>query len=386
MRHTLPFWALASALALGTQVEAQNATAPGVDSLEISGQFRLRGETRTFDTGPSSRTYSARARLRLDSKVDDFIDASLELQWQGTAGGAVGHQLHQGYFTLSDLFNTVDMQVGRFEMKYGNQRMVSPLDWSNFGRAWDGFRFSHNAPEYNLDVFFTKPVQMQGATGGATPNANRNFHGLYYERTLGDINTDFYFFNRQDGQRDDFTVGVLLDGAIEEWTWSAELAKQAGDAAVGVDADGFAVALRTDTKLDGDFKVGLGFEMASGQDSSSDSTAFAPLFDFGHAYHGNMDLFGWSNLMDLVVRTGAPIDENWKWYGNLHLFSQPEEEVSGESFLGTEVDLGLKGHIGQNAFFWGGVSYFMEGDDAATVSGGALQDQAWLFAQVGVKF
>ena len=90
--------------------------------------------------------------------------------------------------------------------------------------------------------------------------------------------------------------------------------------------------------------------------------------------------------MDLVVRTGASIDDNWGWYGDLHLFSQPEEEVAGESFLGTEIDLGLKGHIGQNAMFWGGISHFMEGDDAATVSAGALQDMTWLFAQVGVKF
>ncbi|NQU47532.1 MAG: alginate export family protein [Planctomycetes bacterium] len=388
MRHTLPFWALASALALGTQVEAQNATAPGVDSLEISGSFRLRGETRIPDTGSSTRTYGARARLRLDSQVDDFISAALELQWNGTAGAAVGHQLHQGFFTLADLFNVVDLQVGRFEMKYGNQRMVSPLDWSNFGRSWDGARFSHNAPDYNLDVFITKPVIMQGATGGATPNGNRNFNGLYYERTIGDINTDFYFFNRQDGVRDDFTIGFLLDGAIEEYTWSAELAKQFGDSStVGADADGYALALRTDTKLDGDFKVGLGFEYASGQDSSSDSTAFAPLFGFDHKYQGNMDLFGWTNLMDLAVRTGAPIDDNWGWYGDLHLFSQPEEEVAGESFLGTEIDLGLKGHIGQNAMFWGGISHFLEGDDGATVSSGAaLEDQTWLFAQVGVKF
>mgnify|MGYP001972748845 CR=1 FL=1 len=47
----------------------------------------------------------------------------------------------------------------------------------------------------------------------------------------------------------------------------------------------------------------------SGDDGDADGSddGFAPLFDFGHAYHGNQDLLIWNNLSDFVIRTAAPI-------------------------------------------------------------------------------
>jgi Alginate export len=388
MRHPLPLCALAATLALGTQVQAQEAmtTAPGVDSLKIAGTFRLRAEGRNFENSGSRRDYTTRVRLNFDMQVDDFVGAFIELQYNTNAGAQTNQDLHQAYATLSDLFNVVDMQVGRFEMSYGNQRMISPLDWSNTGRAWDGARFQHNAPNYKLDFFVTKIVEGQGAPAtGAAPN--RNFNGFYYERKIGDVDTDVYAFNRQDGTRDDFTVGFLVEGEVSDFSWSGEFASQFGDAAVGVDAGGLAVALAADTKVVGDFKVGLGFEYASGDDGSdpTKNDSFVPLFDFGHKYHGQMDLLDWTNLMDLILRTGAPIDDNWRWYGDLHLFTQAEKDGAGEDFLGTELDLGIEGFIGQNVKFLGGISQFVAGD-TALINGALNEDQTWIFAQIGLRF
>ncbi|MAW61655.1 MAG: hypothetical protein CMJ94_12610 [Planctomycetes bacterium] len=360
------------------------ATAPEVDSLKISGTFRLRGEGRSPDMSASQRDYLARVRLNFDIQVDDFIGAFIEFQNATTAGAESDQDLHQAYATLSDLFNLVDMQVGRFEMKYGNQRMVSPLDWSNTGRAWDGARFQHNSTDYTFDFFLTKPVEGQGGSA----NGNRNFTGLYYERKLGEIDTDWYLFSRQDGGRDDYTLGFLLEGEVEGYSWDAELAAQFGDADVGVDAGGLALALRADTKVAGDWKIGVGYEYASGDTNTADGSddGFAPLFDFGHAYHGNQDLLIWNNLSDFVIRTAAPIDDNWNWYGDLHIFYQAEEEVSsGEDYLGLELDLGLKGYVGQNVLFWGGLSQFIAGDTDQR-NGALNEDETWIFAQVGLRF
>lgn len=387
MRKDLPIWALAAASVLSSAVTGQQqdvqVIAPGVDSFAIQGTFRTRVENRDFDTLASARTYTARLRVNLDVQVDDFIGAYFEFQNFGTAGEATTSDVHQGYATLTDLFNLFDLQVGRFEMSYGHQRMVSPLDWSNSGRAWDGFRAQHIAPDYNLDLFITKPVAGQGAQGPAS----QVFSGLYYERQIGDVDTDVYLFRRENGTRDDFTLGFLVEGEVEGISWSGEAAQQFGDADVNVDANGTAIAVRADGKVWGDLKVGLGYELATGDDdpTDADNDAFVPLFDFAHKYHGHADLVTWTNLSDIILRTAGPIDDNWNWYGDLHLLSLAEDDATGESFLGTEVDLGVKGNIGQNAFFWGGVSQFVAGDTAAV---GAIgnQDVSWIFAQVGIRF
>lgn len=375
--------ACAATPAFAQQAEVP-ATAPSVDSLKIAGTFRLRGEGRSPEVTGTSREYLARVRLNFDIQVDDFIGAFIEFQNSTEAGAESDSDLHQAYATLSDLFNVVDLQVGRFEMQYGNQRMVSPLDWSNIGRAWDGARFQHNASEYTFDFFVTKPVENQGAS----TNGDRNFSGAYYERKFGKIDTDWYLFSRKDGGRDDYTLGFLLEGEVEGYSWEAELAAQFGDADVGVDAGGLAFALRADTKVAGDWKIGLGYEYASGDTNPADGSddGFAPLFDFDHAYHGNQDLLIWNNLSDFVIRTAAPIDDNWNWYGDLHIFYQAEEEVAtGEDYLGLEVDLGLKGYIGQNVLFWGGISQFIAGD-TDQINGALNEDQTWVFAQVGLRF
>ena len=375
--------ACAATPAFAQQAEVP-ATAPSVDSLKIAGTFRLRGEGRSPEVSGTSREYLARVRLNFDIQVDDFIGAFIEFQNSTEAGAESDSDLHQAYATLSDLFNLVDLQVGRFEMQYGNQRMVSPLDWSNTGRAWDGARFQHNGSEYTFDVFITKPVENQGGS----LNTNRNFSGAYYERKFAEIDTDWYLFSRQDGGRDDYTLGFLLEGEVEGYSWDAELAAQFGDADAGVDAGGLAFALRADTKVAGDWKIGLGYEYASGDTNTADGDddGFAPLFDFGHAYHGNQDLLIWNNLSDFVIRTAAPIDDNWNWYGDLHIFYQAEEEVAtGEDYLGLEVDLGLKGYIGQNVLFWGGVSQFIAGD-TNQINGALNEDETWVFAQVGLRF
>ena len=380
--------ALLVAACAATPAVAQQAevpvTAPSVDSLKINGTFRLRGEGRSPEVSRFSRDFLARVRLNFDIQVDDFIGAFIEFQNSTEAGAESDSDLHQAYATLSDLFNVVDLQIGRFEMQYGNQRMVSPLDWSNTGRAWDGARFQHNASEYTFDFFVTKSVENQGAS----LNADRNFSGAYYERKFGGMDTDWYVFSRKDGGRDDYTLGFLLEGEVEGYSWETELAAQFGDADVGVDAGGLAFALRAETKVAGDWRIGLGYEYASGDADPADGSddGFAPLFDSDHNYHGNQDLLIWNNLSDFVIRTAAPIDDNWNWYGDLHIFYQAEEEVAtGEDYLGLEVDLGLKGYIGQNVLFWGGFSQFIAGD-TNQINGALNEDQTWVFAQVGLRF
>src|SRR5262249_60175743 len=47
---------------------------------------------------------------------------------------------------------------GRQEMLYGSQRLISPNDWLNSPRRFDGVKMFWHASDWDVDVFWTKPV------------------------------------------------------------------------------------------------------------------------------------------------------------------------------------------------------------------------------------
>ncbi len=373
-----------------------------VDGVSAGGSLRFRTETRdpaSPQKGLDSNSFSsgfARAFFAVD--VSDNLDAKIEFQHviTGQGIGSVG-LLRQGWLRWSTTDHT-QLQVGRFQMSYGNERMVSPLAWSNFGRAWDGARYTLKGQSWKSDVFWTQPVEMMGIAVGA----QQAFGGLYVEVDPSEaISFDVYAFLRRDRLMgglgtNDVTVGGIVEGQpAEGWSFSIEGASQSGDHGA-LSAGGTALAARTDMVVAKGVKLGVGYELASGDGNATDGNddAFKPLFDFGHAYHGTQDLFTWTNLQDIIVRSSFDLDGNWKLHGDFHIFSLddvnggipaftggPFPQVPGQDALGTELDISVKGMIAGGIKVWTGVSFFSAGDAIAT-----SKDQMWAFLQGEVFF
>ena len=394
---------LASSSALAAQAgqaaEEEGApvlVAPGIESLTIGGQLRFRVESRDpfppVDGAPSESVQLGRIRVNLDARFDENLSAFVELQESLASQGATSTSLlHQAFANLNNLFEgSFDVQVGRFEMVYGNQRMVSPLDWSNLGRAWDGVRLVRRGESYQFDAFATQPAGPPHVTA---LDSQDDFYGLYLSLFFEWFDADFYAFKRQlMAGFDDYTYGALLEGAVEQLSWSVEGAFQSGDHGA-LDASGFAVAARADADVGSGFQLGAGYELATGADGNDD--AFVPLYNFSHAYQGHQDLVAWSNLQDVVVRSRYAVDDQWNVHGDLHFLSKHEDNdvvrfgpgaagaasVAGQGDIGTEIDLYLKGKMGSQTSVWVGVSRFFAGD--AILNG---DDQLWYFVQAAFDF
>ena len=355
--------ALAALLFSAAPVSAQDS-----DGVQLGGQLRFRTADTAPEIGATTTSYTGRMRLNMATEVDSATKVFVELQSGGGISSDLGGlDIHQGYMTISGFAGGMfDVKAGRMELSYGNQRMLSALDWNDAGRAWDGLVFQHATADHTLDVIYSKPVlnQMAGVTAST-------LGGLYYQRAISGWDTDVYLFNRIDGERDDMTLGALVEGNVSGVGLSGEFAMQSGDATSASDADGTAMALNASYALGGGMNVGVAYE-------SSDS--FQTIADFSHAYHGHMDLFQWSSadsgLTDIALKGSMPIDDVWKWYGNFHMFSD-----SAGNALGNELDLGIKGNLSDSVGFWGGYSMFM--DDDLTDS---AEESSWLFAQIVVNF
>src|SRR6476646_3782076 len=54
--------------------------------------------------------------------------------------------------------NSMTVRVGRQELIYGAQRLISPNDWINVRRTFDGGKLSFSFPHDALDLFLVRPV------------------------------------------------------------------------------------------------------------------------------------------------------------------------------------------------------------------------------------
>ena len=368
-----------------------------VDSVELGGSLRFRTETRDPSapmTGLSSDSKSSGfARVFFNVKASDNVDAKVEFQHVIPGQGLDSENLLRQAWLHWATSETTNLKVGRFQMKYGNQRMVSDLAWSNFGRAWDGVVYQYAEEGFSTDVFWTQPVEMMGIAVGA----EQAFGGIYLEFEPNDmVEVDFYTFFRRDRGlgglgNNDMTFGGIVEGNISDGaTFSVEAAAQSGDHGT-LDAGGLVIAARADMEVAKGVKVGIGYELASGDGDATDGDddSFRPLFDFGHAYHGTQDLFIWSNLQDIVLRSSFALDGNWSLNGDVHIFSMddvaggipsftggPFAQVPGEDALGTELDVSVRGQVAGGIDIWAGISYFAAGDAIAS-----NDDQLWAFLQ-----
>ena len=336
---------------------------------DISWGGEMRFRTASSD---ESTNHTGRLRINMAKELDQVVSTFVELQTSGIIGtdlGPVG--LHQAYLRMEgfggDLF---DVQAGRFELNYGNGRMLSKYDWNDTGSAWDGLLFQHATEDHTLDVIYTKAVTDQPLGFGAV-NAS-TLAGLYYQRSMGGVDSDFYALSREkenDGGTD-LTLGALVEGSFQGFELNAELASQSGDD----NTSGSVMILNGEYGLGGDIKVGASYTMAD---------EFTTINDNAHFYNGSMDLVGLNNnLTDLAVYGMMPIDGNWSWYGVFHSFAGEEDETNEGNAIGNEIDLGIWGNVGEHTSFWAGYSTFMDGER----TGDDLDDDSWFFAQVVLDF
>ena len=399
-----------------------------IQQITIGGQARFRAEYRdpvSYTDTPASREdddiYLSRLRLNFKFSVNDDLDVFIQPQDQRTFGDEAAVlsdeqnlDLHQGYVDLRKLgIDPVSVRVGRMELAYGDQRLVSPLDWSNIARAWDGIKARYDHGPAWIEGFATVIKEGAGAED------DQDFYGLYASYVdIQDHEFDVYVFGRElndnlqpsetvpafVNDRRDATFGARLKGKAAGFDYTAEGMLQRGT--VGEDdIEAWAAALTLGYTFDIDWKPRLGLEYAhaSGDPDPTDGTieTFDPLFPFGHLYQGTLDIMGFKNLREFVVYLKASPTDTLTLHADLHVFRLDEDvdawyqdagtvirrDATGNAGdeVGEELDLHARLSVGKNVKFWGGWSRFFAGsfvDDTP----GPHRDMNWVFLQMTVDF
>ncbi|MFQ5429008.1 MAG: alginate export family protein [Phycisphaerae bacterium] len=248
--------------------------------------------------------------------------------------------IHQLFFDVRPLGEKVPLtiRVGRQELSYGNQRLISPLAWANTRRRFDAAKLFYHDDKFDIDFFYARPLPISIAEGlHRRPDVYReeaHFYGVYSAiKTIPHHVLDLYFLGLNDngnrvnangraGDESRYTIGGRLAGKIAPIDYEGELAGQwgkfAGDTvhAWMAAADGG----YTFKNVPWSPRIGVGFDYASGDDDPTDGThdTFNQLFPFSHFYLGYIDAVARQNILasnvNLTFKPFKKLTTRLAWY------------------------------------------------------------------------
>jgi hypothetical protein len=208
------------------------------------------------------------------------------------------------------------LRVGRQELLYGSQRLISPPDWNNTRRTFDGVKMFWHGEKDDIDLFFVQPVVPDKGKFDSVDN-NIVFGGIWYtHRPKPGSAVDAYYlvydntnrtFTGRFGAKGGTTVhtfGTRWVGDKDNWLWDVEGMVQCGEF---VNQGLFARAFT----LSGGYHFKdwcatptfwVCYDFASGTPDPGQGSlnqTFNQLFPFGHYYLGWLDLVGRKNINDV---------------------------------------------------------------------------------------
>ena len=396
--------------------------------LTAGGQARLRFESETDKSfGSTSPSHDSFLLQRYFIHTDLIHESGLRFFLQGKfahanfrdKGGKNGLEAHADIHQLfADIpIGSATWRLGRQELQYGKQRLISPLDWGNLRRTFEGVKVFTNVGDWRIDAFAVRPV-LNGRRNLAKADEQKDFYGLYTTwKGSKALAADFYALllkdnnittnsNARTGRRTVYTLGNRLWGRRGSWDYETEAAAQFGTYAGDRIRAWMATAGAGYTFADVSWKprIGLLYDYASGDRSSTDGThsTFNQLFPLGHAYFGYLDRVGRSNVHAIKAQIKVRPTKKLIVWADFHTFLADQSRDSmygangasirgdgtaGSHSFGHELDLTMKYALNKHttvlagwAHFWTGG--FIERSSAA----GASEDADLIYAQVEYKF
>ena len=447
----------------------------GSSSRGNDGIYRLNTSSLTKSSGDSKLGYREsneftvqRTRVYFDADVSKNVRAYVRIAdnrvWggeQNTTNGANAvsdtdqwTELNEGYVDLRNLgdlssfLENISIRAGRWQMFYGDHRLIGHLNWTNAGRKWNGARVKWDNKKGSWIDFFATVVQ-EDSTGAVSGDAvsrdtekDELFWGLYthFKDPLGfkGIAAEPYLIIRDrstsdrsdtgaDSGEERYSAGLRLAGKkvpslpgvdfTFEQTWQfghVETVVQQG-AAASNPIQAFAGAWGagyTFSDVSWSPRVGYQYAFASGDedpDNGADKT-FNQLYPTGHARLGYIDFHGYQNIRAHKAMLTLKPTKKLLMKADLWFFEADEEaddwiSVAGgvnrqggdiyqnrkgtgniDDEYGQELDITLKYKLFKNFGVVAGYSHYFAGDFMEDTNNGSDRDSDWAYLMTSLKF
>jgi len=297
-------------------------------------------------------------------------------------------------------------RLGRQELLYGAGRLVSPLDWANTRRTFEGYKLFWQGPLWTVDAFWVRPIYPNPDVFDS-PDQSQQLMGLYLVRRLDNqaVLEGYYLrLVEEDGLPDfDFhTLGFRSQQEYNGWLGELEAALQVGSYGTSDHTAGmYTIGVgRRFQSLPGQPVVWIYYDWASGDRTLGNG--FHHLMPDSHQYLGLMDLFGRRNIEDWSFHVQVHPHRDWSVRLAWHIFHRQNPmdvpygvemtplvtTPGGSGDYGQELDLLLQWVIRPRAELAFGYSRFFAGQFFRTnPSPPAYQDDAdFFYTQFSLRF
>lgn len=212
------------------------------------------------------------------------------------------------------------LRVGRQELLFGSQRLITSLEWSNTRRTFQGVRGFRQGDKFDVDLFWVQPVVPNADRFDSVDN-NQNFWGLWttYRPRKGQFFNAYYLGLDNTNRATPLgltlapvtvhTLGTRYTGSCKQFLWDLEPMVQFGSRG---DADILAAAVAAGSgwnfsKLPWNPTVWAYYDYATGDPTpgAGRHSTFNQLFPFGHWYLGWADYVGRQNIQDVSFHLQA---------------------------------------------------------------------------------
>ncbi|MBX9579407.1 MAG: alginate export family protein [Gemmataceae bacterium] len=309
------------------------------------------------------------------------------------------------------------LRAGRQELLFGSQRLISPLEWANTRRTFQGFRGFRQTEKLDFDVFWVQPVVPAVDQLDSVDN-NRNFAGAWatYRPKKGQA-VDAYYLMLDDTNRvtqlgiprgnfTRHTIGGRYAGAEGDFLFDVEAATQLGsqngrNVVAGMATAGAGYNWK-DAPLTPTFWAYYDFASGGGENVGTAHT-FNQLFAFGHYYLGWIDQVGRQNIHDLNfhlylypakwLTTWVQFHSFWladdrdALYNAAGIAVRRDPTGRAGSHVGEEVDVVLNFHLSKHLDVLTGYSYLWGGEFLQNTAGpNAAANASFYFLQVSYRW
>ena len=225
------------------------------------------------------------------------------------------------------------LRVGRQAVVWGDGRLLGNADWSPTARTLDAARAHASLGAWDFELLAavlatTHPLGPSfGDTSGFTPQSGAQLYAAQAAWTVDPLLVlqAFAFakiarsggagvdpsrsFDAARSEGETYTGALRVGGDSKGWRYALEGAYQIGRArrigAGGADRQAYAAAAYVQKTLERVVltpTIRIGASYASGDDGSGNYKQFDPILPDVHAFHGAMDIFAWSNIIEGNVR------------------------------------------------------------------------------------
>lgn len=380
----------------------------GDSYLTLGGEIRERyevfsnynwGKGPQTDDGYLLQRYMVHADLHLGPNVRFFTQFKSGLE-DGRNGGPRPpdkdeFDLHQAFLDVTahlDSEDALTLRLGRQELSYGSQRLISPREGPNVRQSFDGARAIVYRNEWRIDGFLTRPVETNPGIFDDHPDPAKLFWGVYAVHPLPIVpggNIDFYYlglirksatFNQGTAREERHSIGTRFWGAKEGWDYNSEFIYQFGSFGSG---DISAWTAGSDTgytfaSVPLTPRIGLKADIASGDGNPQNPNlgTFNGLFPRG-AYFSETDLIGPANIIDLHPSLGLLLTKHVQFTADWDFFWRESTgdgiygvavnpvrsgQRSNASYIGSQVQAKIDWQLNRHLVFAAAYAHFFAGE------------------------